>query len=199
MRGNRRFRVLRFLRLHRLLSLLHTGIMRQVLALLLIIFCSLFVLTGCVYQLESLPEIEGQGQFTERLSFFEAFYFVIITFTTVGYGDIYPQQIISRLIVAAAVPIMIIIVPTLGSQIYDLVASQSAYAHRAKIHRHGNWHHIVVVGCDKNNTERGAPTISSEPRISLNSRSFQLILGPVIISARDLKVWPIFLLRSVPH
>lgn len=142
----RAFRVLRFLRLHRLLSFYRPGIMRQVMALLLIIFCSLLVLTGCVYQLEGLHDIDGQSQFTERLSFFEAFYFVIITFTTVGYGDIYPQQIISRIIVAAAVPIMIIIVPTLGKQIFDLVASKSAYACHGKIHTHGDWHHIVVVG-----------------------------------------------------
>ncbi|KAH8048286.1 large conductance calcium-activated potassium channel [Aureococcus anophagefferens] len=143
----RAFRVLRFLRLHRLLSFYSPGVMRQVLALLLIIFCALFVLTGCVYQLEGISDINGVSQFTEDpLSFLEAFYFVIITFTTVGYGDIYPQQIISRLIVAVAVPIAVVAVPTIGSQIYDLVAAQSPYATAGRIHTHGDWHHIVVVG-----------------------------------------------------
>ncbi|KAH8065653.1 large conductance calcium-activated potassium channel [Aureococcus anophagefferens] len=142
----RAFRVLRFLRLHRLLSFYSPGVMRQVLALLLIIFCALFVLTGCVYQLEGISDINGVSQFTEDpLSFLEAFYFVIITFTTVGYGDIYPQQIISRLIVAVAVPIAVVAVPTIGSQIYDLVAAQSPYATAGRIHTHGDWHHIVVV------------------------------------------------------
>ena len=56
-----------------------------------------------------------------------------------------------------------------------------------------------VLACDKNNTELGRPTISSEPHISLKTRSFRLILGPVIISARDLKVRPILFLRSVHH
>ena len=51
----------------------------------------------------------------------------------------------------------------------------------------------------ENNTELGRPTISSEPHISLNSRSFRLILGPVIIPARDLDVWLIFFLISVQH
>ena len=143
----RAFRVLRFLRLHRLLSFYAPGVMRQVLALLLIIFCALFVLTGCVYQLEGISDINGVSQFTEDpLSFLEAFYFVIITFTTVGYGDIYPQQIISRLIVAMTIPVAVVAVPTIGSQIYDLVAAQSPFATPGKIHSHGNWHHIVVVG-----------------------------------------------------
>ena len=34
----------------------------------------------------------------------------------------------------------------IGSQIYDLVAAQSPYATAGRIHTHGDWHHIVVVG-----------------------------------------------------
>ena len=59
---------------------------------------------------------------------------------------------------------------------------------------------VAVVrarGCDKNNTELGPPTISSEPHISFKTRSFRLILGPVIISTRDLEIWPIPLAKSV--
>jgi hypothetical protein len=57
---------------------------------------------------------------------------------------------------------------------------------------------VVVVGV-RNNAELGRPTISSEPHISLNSRSFRLILGPVIISALDLEVVSISFLRVVHH
>ena len=45
-----------------------------------------------------------------------------------------------------------------------------------------------VMISDRNNTERGRPTISSEPPISLKTRSFRLVLGPVFVSARDLEV-----------
>ena len=44
----------------------------------------------------------------------------------------------------------------------------------------------------ENNAELGRPTISSEPRISLETRSFRLILGPVIISALDRSLVDLF-------
>ncbi|KAH8043867.1 large conductance calcium-activated potassium channel [Aureococcus anophagefferens] len=88
-------------------------------------------------------DINGVSQFTEDpLSFLEAFYFVIITFTTVGYGDIYPQQQIISGIVAHRRR------RRADHRVADLrpVAARVAVRDRGRIHTHGDWHHIVVVG-----------------------------------------------------
>ena len=48
----------------------------------------------------------------------------------------------------------------------------------------------------KTTTELDAPGVFSKCSRSLKTRSFRLILGPVIISARDLEVWVIFVAKS---
>ncbi len=70
------------------------------LSLLIIIICAvLYSFTGLNYQ-DNIHNIGSQHSFTENLSiFFSSLYFSVVTFTTLGYGDITPVNI-SRAIAA---------------------------------------------------------------------------------------------------
>ena len=86
-------RVLRLFRILRLLHILRQGKERfwdisrfnlKVIQIFFSLFCIIFISAGLVYDVENRhnPEIFS--------TFFDAFYFVIVSLSTVGYGDIVP-------------------------------------------------------------------------------------------------------------
>ena len=69
---------------------------------------------------------------------------MIITFSTVGFGDIYPIQSLSRMLISAFVPIAIVLIPTAGAEIADIITSSDEFAR--EYNPIGEWSHIVVCG-----------------------------------------------------
>jgi voltage-gated potassium channel Kch len=57
----------------------------------------------------------------EKLTFDAAFYFMIVTVTTVGYGDIKPETDLARGIIAIFIILMIIIVSKQTSDLNELM------------------------------------------------------------------------------
>ena len=57
----------------------------------------------------------------EKLTFDASFYFMIVTVTTVGYGDIKPDSDLARMIIALFIILMIIIITKQTSELYDLM------------------------------------------------------------------------------
>jgi voltage-gated potassium channel len=114
----RLLRSLRVLRLLRFVDRQHLS--RQILAedsliflrIILSILSVLFVYSGLIYQVESqLPE-------SEIHNFLDAFYFAVVTITTVGYGDITPISQAGRWLTVMMILTGVVIVPW---QIGDLV------------------------------------------------------------------------------
>ena len=57
----------------------------------------------------------------EKLTFDSAFYFMIVTVTTVGYGDIKPASDSARMIISLFIILLIIILTKQTSELYDLM------------------------------------------------------------------------------
>lgn len=82
----------------------------------------------------------------EIMPFHDAFYFVVVTMSTVGYGDIAPISFKSRLLVACLLMTFMVFVPGQISQISQLMNNNSKAA-RHWMSARWSGHHILVV-CD---------------------------------------------------
>jgi len=119
------FKAFRVLRVHRLLAFYPPGSKRRIVESGLLILCILFLLTSLMYEVGQ----RSGAKFAERnVTFLESFYFVIVTFTTVGYGDIYPAKEASRLILAVLIPPMIVVFPVVFNRVFNEVSSWPRYA-----------------------------------------------------------------------
>ena len=63
----------------------------------------------------------------EKLKFHQSFYFVIVTLSTVGYGDINPTTSQGSIIALIMLFITLIYVPTQTSELLRLVSIKSKY------------------------------------------------------------------------
>ncbi|VDM80860.1 unnamed protein product [Strongylus vulgaris] len=82
-----------------------SALFRQLLLLFSIMLCLIF--TGNFYCIEHLQR-GGDRQF----DLFTSFYFVMVTFSTVGYGDWYPDTWMSRLCVVSFICIALVLLPS---------------------------------------------------------------------------------------
>ncbi len=106
---------------------------------------------------------------SEGLSLFDAFYLLIITVTTVGYGDIYPTTAAGRMLTLLVVPVGLLIVFGLGityiaDRMDDLVLRGGVGRMEKKVRSLKN--HVIVCGYDslgqevvRNLRRRGGPVV----------------------------------------
>jgi hypothetical protein len=59
-----------------------------------------------------------------KLDYIDISYFVVVSFSTIGYGDIYPIKVASRLVVAVLLVINITIMSNFLSELIERIYSQ---------------------------------------------------------------------------
>ena len=112
LRSFRILRLLRFTERDRLLRVFGGDDGRILARALLAIGCLLFVAAGSIYQVEhDLPD-------AYITNFLDAFYFAVVTTTTVGFGDITPVSDAGRLVTLGTIAAGVILIPW---QVGDLV------------------------------------------------------------------------------
>lgn len=118
---NGRFlRLLQFLRIVRIISLVNkigvfgSTILQQVLVLITSTFGAVFLIAGLIHYVEyhGAPQ-SRQAECPEEgcINFWDAFYFVIVTISTVGYGDITPETALGRLVAILTIIGALVILP----------------------------------------------------------------------------------------
>ena len=96
--------------------------------------------TNIDYKLECQNDIN----FINNFSFDMAFYFLVVTMTTVGYGDIYPISLLSKMYVAMCVIILIIILSLRTREISDDRENKSL--HQVPYDSLKSGKHLVLTG-----------------------------------------------------
>ena len=188
-------RILRVMRMFNTLSFIRTmnSVSRQILYLILAIFCILFLSAGVIQLLENetpnymkpfacqfinantkwVPscspdhlEISSPCDCDEKfctsvyrpqdalgqpsaiscqiLSFFDAFYFSVVTIATVGYGDIWPHTDYSKAFVVCLLVATVVLIPIIVSDLQQKLALRSRY--RISFIPAHNENHVLLCG-----------------------------------------------------
>jgi len=165
LRFARVFKVTRFLREMRLQRMLktHVSLMTsQIISSIIVIGAIWLLFTSLVYvaeveipmyfyKLAAKRQIDSNGTamapFVKSISFGKAFYFSIVTFSTVGFGDISPQTTIGQWVVIVMIIIGLAFIAHRVAEVGYLLGSISKYSHRVVPGEAG---HILVMGYCKN-------------------------------------------------
>mmetsp|Transcript_12783 Transcript_12783/g.44411 ORF Transcript_12783/g.44411 Transcript_12783/m.44411 type:complete len:1137 (-) Transcript_12783:29-3439(-) len=156
-------RVLRLLRIFRSLDYLSemsasvamsNAIFRQTIVLTTTILSLIVVCAGLVQFMandicsgEDEEECASNWNLTSRMQFHDALYFTIVTFTTVGYGDISPGNDAGRLFCLVVICVAFIVVPAECNKLLELIAMQPKYGGRFK--KDSKQAHIVLLADEK--------------------------------------------------
>jgi hypothetical protein len=118
-------------------------------------------------------------------TFVEAFYLMIVTCTTVGYGDVTPRTTTGKLLVVVFVFVFVAMLPVVLSQFNAI----SAYLDRVRGFS-GNSRHVVIVGSP---TYKEILTILNEFIVFSGSRSVVFVLKNEITQRmRELESMPLY-------
>ena len=84
------------------------------------------------------------------LAFHEAAYFVVVSMTTVGYGDINPSTAWSQLVTSVLILTTVVFVPFQTNQLLKVISEQAIWDKHSYFDRKGH-RHVLVAGCVNNN------------------------------------------------
>ncbi|XP_074593163.1 calcium-activated potassium channel slo isoform X4 [Brevipalpus obovatus] len=142
---------LRFLRALRLMSIpdilqylnvLKTSSSIRLSQLISIVISVWLTAAGIIHLLENSGDL-FDFQPKQSLSYWECVYFLIVTISTVGYGDIHCQTVLGRAFIILVILVGLAVFASCIPEIIDLIGSRSKYGGTFKSERK---RHIVVCG-----------------------------------------------------
>ena len=100
-----------------------TEVSRQIFTILVTLSLVVYIAAGMIMISENMPR-----QNDNKLEFHQAVYFVIVTLSTVGYGEIFPDTELGKIFVIGVMIVTIVIIPRQTSELLRLLGLQSVYA-----------------------------------------------------------------------
>lgn len=141
-------RALRVARLFRFLEFARSSLERQLLAMLLTIVAIVLATAGVMQVVEAcFQDCAAHDPLVckcQNLSYIDLLYFVVVSISTLGYGDLAPVSTNGKFFIAFVIMLTFIVVPIRISSIAQIVSSHTDYASsytEAKQHPH-----VVVTG-----------------------------------------------------
>ena len=124
LRWFRILRIIRFINIEISIFKINTEDGKIIARILLIVFTIIFIYSGLIYQ------IEHQSNPKNFATFFDAFYFSIVTMTTVGFGDVIPLSQAGRIVTLIMILTGIVVLPW---QLGDLLKQLIKTANKKKL------------------------------------------------------------------
>ncbi|KAL4472400.1 hypothetical protein ABPG74_018349 [Tetrahymena malaccensis] len=156
-------RIFRFLRVVRYIQKYYKagdsefkGVQRQIYIIFLTILSLVIITAGTLLSFEAPKRQEliaaltpdqklCTASTTNPATFQEMIYFVVVSISTVGYGDVVPQSEMGRATVIVLIIIVIVIVPQQTNELIRLISLQSVYA-RTIYKPNSDIPHIIITG-----------------------------------------------------
>ncbi|GBG26292.1 Calcium-activated potassium channel subunit alpha-1 [Hondaea fermentalgiana] len=136
-------RVLRIVRINRfILSNATSEISQQLTMLVTTVVTAAFFCAGIVHIFENDYR---ESHHLATLEFHEACYFVVVTISTVGYGDINPESDLSKLAVMILICAALVYIPKSTNHLVSLMSARSVYA-RNRFNPSPNTDFVLVCG-----------------------------------------------------
>ncbi|XP_072288533.1 potassium channel subfamily T member 1 isoform X5 [Eucyclogobius newberryi] len=120
---------------HRAIQRTHSAMFNQVFILICTLFCLVF--TGAC----GIQHLERAGK---NLTLFDSFYFCIVTFSTVGYGDVTPQIWPSQLLVVILICVALVVLPLQFEELAYLWMESQKLGGNYSRHRAQTEKHVVL-------------------------------------------------------
>ena len=132
-------RVFRFIKGYRIIEMLHKGeksVNYQIFNIIAIILEIIFIWAGIIHMLDlSMVENDllvtfgtlSRTNLLLRHKFHHYVYFIIVSLTTVGYGEIIPLTILGKFMIVFLVIVILLVVPEQTSELINLSNAQSIY------------------------------------------------------------------------
>ncbi|KAJ0067970.1 hypothetical protein NL108_014239, partial [Boleophthalmus pectinirostris] len=120
---------------HRAIQRTHSAMFNQVFILICTLLCLVF--TGAC----GIQHLERAGK---NLNLFDSFYFCIVTFSTVGYGDVTPQIWPSKLLVVILICVALVVLPLQFEELAYLWMESQKLGGNYSRHRAQTEKHVVL-------------------------------------------------------
>lgn len=150
-------RVLRIIRFFRLFLIYKSGendVKKQIWMIINTLIMLVLICSGII-QIVEKDEVERRisltvdvftrDQLLMRTKFHHYIYFIVVTISTVGYGDIVPYTLMGKLIVMGLIFFTIVLIPKQTNDLIQLMSAQSEYA-RKRYTASNDVSHIILTG-----------------------------------------------------